>query len=318
MRRIYLYFLLFFLLLVAIGVWFYKSRSWSSASQNVTLLPPRTELTGITLIQGNDTLCFERAQERWYEMQTQRLATENSIQTLLDYFQRIEVRFPIHGGLPEDEIRHLQDSGLFVALRTAKVLQSFTLGNSTSGDLILFYNEEYFLVRTVGFSRSTIQELTLKPEAWTERSLAIRRPSDLEAIVLRWPAEEKSSFSIQIHDSLHVALWGVTKQEEYTYDTIRMSAFLYALTTLELDQRNDSIAPLTRTRLRNAVPMLTLQLLRRGEYDTTTYQLFRGQTLYPGAALRGLGYLLVNDTGIRTTPLVSWDAVLTTLDEIKR
>ena len=96
-----------------------------------------------------------------------------------------------------------------------------------------------------------------------------------------------------------------------------MSAFLYALTTLELDGNADTIRRATQTLLRDAAYLVSLRLLLRGEKDTLAYKLFRAQSVY-SSAKRELGYLLVNDTAVRTTPLVSWDAVLTTLGEIKK
>ena len=315
-RRIYLYLALFLLFLVAVGLWFYNSRSWGDAAQNVNFLPPRDQLFELKLVRGQDTLNLVREHTRWYEKRTQRLATENSIQTLLDYFQRIEVRFPISGDVT-DMVRNLQDSGLQVTLCTPETTQNFVLGCNTAGELILAYNKSYYLVRTAGFARSTIYDLALSVDAWTERSLTIHRPSDLQTIWLTWPNDARNSFCVQVHDSLHVTLFDLKQQHEFVYDTVRMSAFLYALTTLELDGNADTIRPTTQNLLHNLVPMLSLRLLLRGEKDTLAYKLFRGQTLYPNVK-REIGYLFVNDTAIRTTPLVSWDAVLTTLDEIKK
>ena len=319
MRRIYLYLLLFLLLLfVAGGLWFYKSQNWSDSPQHLELLPPQAQLNAITLIRANDTLALIRNNARWYEKRTQRQATESSIQTLLDYFQRVEVRFPISGEIPQDVAQNLRDSGLQVQLHTPESVHKFVLGNNAAGELLLACNENYYLVRTVGFARATIHDLALAPEAWTERSLTIRRPSDLQTVVLKWPAAQASSFCVQVYDSLHLALYDYTQQHEYAYDTVRMSAFLYTLTTLELDRNTDTISQATRTNLHNTAPMVLLQLLRRGEHDTVSYKLFRGKGLYPNAALREVGYLLVNDSTVRTTPLVSWDAVLTTLDKIRK
>ncbi len=318
MRRLYLYLLLFLLLLfIAAGIWFYKSQNWSSSSR-IQLLPQQTQLNAITLVRGSDTLELVCKDDRWYEKQTQRLATANSIQTLLDYFQRVEVRFPISGTPPQELVQNLHDSGLQVTLSTPSSISAFTLGNNAAGELMLVYNSSYYLVRTVGFARATIQDLALTPDAWTERSLTIRRPSDLQTIQVTWSNTATNSFCVQVQDSLHVALFDHKQQHEYAYDTVRMSAFLYAFTTLELDRYTDTISTETRERLSVITPLLDLRLLRRGERDTVSYKLFQGKRLYPSATLRELGYLLVNDTAIRTTQLVSWDAVLTTLDEIKK
>lgn len=315
-RRIYLYLALLLLSLVAVGLWFYNSRSWSDAAQHVNLLPPRDQLLELNLVRGQDTLNLVREAGRWREKRTQRQATENSIQTLLDYFQRIEVRFPISGDVT-DVVRNLRDSGLQVTLRTPETTQNFILGSNTAGELVLAYNNNYYLVRTAGFARSTIYDLALSVDAWTERSLTIRRPSDLQTIWLMWPNDARNSFCVQVRDSLHVALLDLEQCHELVYDTVRMSAFLYALTTLELDGNADTISRATQTLLRDAAYLVSLRLLLRGEKDTLAYKLFRAQSVY-SSAKRELGYLLVNDTAVRTTPLVSWDAVLTTLGEIKK
>ena len=144
MRRIYLYLLLFLLLLfVAGGLWFYKSQNWSDSPQYLELLPPQAQLNAITLIRANDTLALIRNDARWYEKRTQRQATESSIQTLLDYFQRVEVRFPISGEIPQDVAQNLRDSGLQVQLHTPERVHEFVLGNNAAGELLLACNDKY-------------------------------------------------------------------------------------------------------------------------------------------------------------------------------
>lgn len=305
--------LLFLLLLFTAGaLWWWHGREWGG-TQGVFVLPESlASVTRIALRRGADGLEFCQQAQGW-QTPSGESVVERTLQTLWDYFKRIDVRFPIAGELDETQRRYLRDSGLTVSVATPQQELIFTLGRQVDGELLLEYVGRYYVVRTAGFAKSTIDNLSLEKRQWVAATsvLAIQRPSDLAFVALEWTATPDESFRVEVCDSLRVELWPLSEKgseppHALPYDTVRMSAFLYALTGLTSDGTG---TPETRARVETQVPLLRLRLRLRRSADTLVYD------LYPQGGA-STAYLRDGAGQLWTTPLVAWDAVMTTLPQL--
>ena len=91
------------------------------------------------------------------------------------------------------------------------------------------------------------------------------------------------------------------------YDTVRMSAFLYALSGVTVETQ-ESIGAEEYARVDTQSPLLRLRLRLRRSPDTLVYR------LYP----QGASYAYLRDAQgqLWRTPSVVWDAVMTTLPQL--
>lgn len=315
-RHLFSYGILLLVLFLALGVWFYRKQSWQARAEGTKLFSVSKDLDSLCLQRGTERLSLVQHEGIWYEKQSNEIVSSTNLQTLFDYLQRIELRFPIEGHVPESLVCSLRDSGLCIEYYRHGEPESLVMGRNAEGELVLKFHEDYYLVRTVGFARSIVTDLSLSANAWLERGGKIRRPSDLQTIWLHWIRNPEQSFCIQIQDSLHASLYTLQQSQAIAYDTVRMSAFLYGFTQLELRSIEDTITLSTKERLKVRTPFLVLQFVRRNESDTLSYSLYRGEDIYDDPQLRLYGYVRDASTCVQISRLPSWDAILTTRQEL--
>lgn len=296
------------LLFTAGALWWWRGRVWNAAQESFVLPESLAAVTRIELRRGTEVLDFYQQADGWQTPTGERVY-ERTLQTLWDYFKRIDVRFPIAGELDEAQRRRLQDSGLAVRLEAAGHQFAFAFGRQADGELLLEYAGRYYLVRTAGFAKSTIEHLSLEKRQWVAAASAwaIQRPSDLAFVELEWTETPEESFRVAMLDSSRVVLSAVGGGAALPYDTVRMSAFLYALTGVSVEAQ-DSIKAEEYARVDSQSPLLRLRLRLRRSPDTLTYR------LYP----QGASYAYLRDAQgkLWRTPSVAWDAVMTTLPQL--
>lgn len=302
--------LLFLLLLLTAGaLWWWRGRVWDAARESFVLPESLGAVTCIELRRGTEVLDFYQQADGWQTAAGERVY-ERTLQTLWDYFKRIDVRFPIAGELDEAQRRRLQDSGLAVRLEAAGHQFAFAFGRQADGELLLEYAGRYYLVRTAGFAKSTIDDLSLEKRQWVAAASAwaIQRPSDLAFVELEWTETPEESFRVAMLDSSRVTLSAVGDGGAVLpYDTVRMSAFLYALTGVSVEAQ-DSIKAEKYARVDSQSPLLRLRLRLRRSPDTLVYRLYPQDASY--------AYLRDAQGQLWRTPSVAWDAVMTTLPQL--
>lgn len=301
-----LFFLL--LLLLSAGIWWWRSRAWEARQKGFQLPALLSSVSRIELSRGGESLSFTQRNGVWYTSHEERVH-ERPLQTLWDYFKRIDVRFPVAGTLSAEALGLLRDSGLHVVLESADGRLAFSLGRQPDGELLLGYAGDYYLVRTAGFARATIQDLSLDWRQWVTATsaLGIQRPSELAFVQLEWCENPQESFRIEMLDSSRVLLFPSDAREPVPYDTVRMSAFLYALTQITLERR-DSLSCTQRASFETQMPLLRLQFCLRHTSDTLYY------ALYPETST--IGYLRNSKGDFFATPLVGWNAVMMGLPQL--
>ncbi len=301
-----LFFLL--LLLLSAAIWWWRSRAWEARQEGFQLPERLSSVSRIELSRGGESLSFTQRNGVWYTSHEERVH-ERPLQTLWDYFKRIDVRFPVAGRLEPEVLTQLHDSGLHVVLESPTGRLAFSLGRQREGELLLSYAGDYYLVRTAGFARATIQDLSLDWRQWVTATsaLGIQRPSELAFVQLEWFENPQESFRVEVRDSSRVSLFPLNAREPVPYDTVRMSAFLYALTQITLERR-DSLSCTKRAAFETKMPLLRLLFCLRHSKDTSDYG------LYPETST--IGYLRDSKGDFFATPLVGWNAVMMGLPQL--
>ena len=314
-KRFYLFLFVGIVTISAILLWWYKRPNWLTTLKPLHAL--NNQLSSISLQHGNDTITFDLDGNTWLETKTRQKANTRRIQTLRNYLQQLEILFPITGTPPDELLLRLQDSGIHITLHPEHgKAEKLTLGTNANNELLLLYHNAYYMVRASGYAPTTLQKLSLTLEDWIEHSTLFQRPSDMSTLWLK-NANDTHSFCVQIYDSLHVGLYDFQQQQTFGFDTVRMSAFLYAVTALEL-LKADTLSAQTLSLLQTQTPLLELCILQRAKNDTLALRLYCGNALYPNnELLTAIGYVQDQYHQLYLTPLVAWDAIFTTRDALQ-